>query len=399
MNYLKYSAIALAAAGFCAACDDDNDDNPVLRSASEFVFNTPSYVNELVDLSLSDSLMLTWSQPNWGFPMSVNYTVEVSCDGNFSKSYAEAQADESGETVADYYEMDATNACRQNVAGDQLCRAIAALSGWAGDADVPAEQDVYLRVMAVPSATVPLTQKQIASNVVKLSTRPFYIALTDADPEMWYLIGACVGDGKWTNTPEGLGASTFPMSIVSGATYDRNTGKGTLVFNGYLTTDGFKIVRQLGSWDDQWGVSDGNFVFQDGGSSNITVEGDGYFTVTLDNANNTLTMAPYEGTPKVYETVALAGSFNGWTSHMPMTPFSTVESMAGHNHLWSYTLETEEDIEVKFTDGSWNVNWGGSNEFPYGVGVSGGDNISVPAGKWMVTFNDIDGAYQFTAIN
>lgn len=398
MNCLKYSAIALAAAGLMAACDDDNDDNPVLRSATEFVFNTPSYVNTLVDLSLSDSLLLTWNQPNWGFPMSVNYTVEVSKTGEFTNSYAAAQADETGNTVADYYEMDVTNSCRQNVAGAQLCRAIAALSGWTGDADVPAEQDVYLRVMATPYATVPVVQKQIASNVVKLSTRPFYVALTDADPELWYLIGACVGDGKWTNSLEGLGVSNFPMSIVSGASYDRNTGKGTLVFNGYITTDGFKIVRQLGDWVDQWGMSDGKFVFQDGGSGNITVESNGYYKITLDNVNNELTIDPYEGsTPKVYETVAMAGAFNSWT-HTPMTAFSTVECMAGHNHLWSYTLETDVDTEVKFTNGSWDANWGG-NEFPYGVGVSGGDNIKVPAGKWLVTFNDIDGAYQFNAID
>ncbi len=397
MNYLKYSAIALAAAGLMAACDDDNDDNPVLRSATEFVFNTPSYVNALVDLSLSDSLLLTWSQPNWGFPMSVNYTVEVSKTGEFTNSYAAAQADETGNTVADYYEMDVTNSCRQNVAGAQLCRAIAALSGWAGDADVPAEQDVYLRVTATPYAATPVAQKQIASNVVKLSTRPFYIALSDADPELWYLIGACVGDGKWTNTPEGLGVSNFPMSIVSGASYDRNTGKGTLVFTGYVTTDGFKIVRELGSWDDQWGMSDGKFVFQDGGSGNITVESDGYYKITLDNVKNELTMTPYDGAPTVYSTVAMAGAFNGWT-HTPMTAFSAVASMEGHNHLWSYTLETDVDTEVKFTNGSWDANWGG-NEFPYGVGVSGGDNIKVPAGKWLVTFNDIDGAYQFSALD
>ena len=397
MNYLKYSAIALAAAGLMASCDDDNDDNPVLHSATEFVLNTPSYVNTLVDLSLSDSLLLIWNQPNWGFPMSVNYTVEVSKTGEFTNSYAAAQADETGGTVADYYEMDITNSCRQNVAGAQLCRAIAALSGWAGEADVPAEQDVYLRVKATPYAVTPVAQKQIASNVVKLSTRPFYVALTDADPELWYLIGACVGDGAWTNTPEGLGVSTFPMSIVSGASCDRNTGKGTLVFNGYITTDGFKIVRQLGDWNDQWGMVDGEFDFQNGGSGNITVESNGYYKITLDNVNNVLTMAPYEGTPAVYETVAMAGAFNSW-AHTPMTPFSTVGCMAGHNHLWSYTLETSEDTELKFTIGNWDTNWGG-NEFPYGVGVSGGDNIKVPAGKWLVTFNDIDGAYQFTAID
>ena len=33
----------------------------------------------------------------------------------------------------------------------------------------------------------------------------------------------------------------------------------------------------------------------------------------------------------------------------------------------------------------------------YGVGVSEGGNISVPEGSYIVTFNDVDGSYTFTA--
>jgi len=40
------------------------------------------------------------------------------------------------------------------------------------------------------------------------------------------------------------------------------------------------------------------------------------------------------------------------------------------------------------------VNWGGTT-FPYGLGVAGGDNIKVPAGKYYIMFNDIMGTYTF----
>lgn len=87
--------------------------------------------------------------------------------------------------------------------------------------------------------------------------------LTDAPIEMWYLIGACIGDGAWTNSPSAVGTSIYPMSIVDGYSYDKNTGQGELTFTGYLTPDGFKLVHTLEStWPDQWGqgASFGEFV-------------------------------------------------------------------------------------------------------------------------------------------
>lgn len=399
MKYLAYPTIALATAVCLASCDDDHDDNPTIAPATEFVFNTPAYADQLIDLSQTDSLRLTWSQPNWGFPLVVNYNVQISTSGEFTTSYADQVADESGATVADYYALDITNQCANNVAAKDICRAIAALSGWESEDEVLAEQEVYVRVQATPNAKAEQKGLTICSNVVKLNTAPYYIALKDADPEMWYLIGACIGDGKWTNTPEALGVSNFTMSIISGAKYNSNTGKGSLVFNGYLTTDGFKIIRQRGDWNDQWGMNDGAFVFQDGGSGNITVAENGYYTVKLNNEENTVSIEPYDGAaPKVYESIAICGEFNGWDATNAMTPFSTAECIAGHNHLWSYTLEAPAGgTTAKFlTAGSWDTNWGGS-EFPYGVGVGNGANISVPEGTWIVTFNDVDGSYAFTA--
>lgn len=400
MKALTYSAIALSAAALFAACDDDHDDNPVIAPASEFALNTPTYVNQFLDLGQTDSLDFSWSQPSWGFPVVADYTVELSKSGDFITSYAEQIADESGETKADYYQFDVVNSCRVKLGGYDFDKAIAALSSWEGDEDVPAEQDVYVRIMAVPKGKSVPSDLRICSNVVKLSVRPYYVVLKNADPEMWYLLGSCIGDGKWTIAPEALGVSNFPMSIVSGSKYDSKTGKGTLVFNGYLTTEGFKIVSTLGSWDGQFGMDGGAFVFVDKGNpGNIVVPSNGYYTIKLDNqSNEIISMEPYAGTPAVYPSISISGDFNGWAVDDAMTQFNTVESMKGHNHLWSYNLEVPAGgTVVKFlTTGSWDVNWGGS-EFPYGVGVSKGGNISVPEGSYIVTFNDVDGSYAFTA--
>ncbi|MBQ2321099.1 MAG: SusF/SusE family outer membrane protein, partial [Bacteroidales bacterium] len=291
-------------------------------------------------------------------------------------------------------------ACK--VAGKDIDRAIVALSGWESEGDVPEKQDIYIRVTANPNTTSSTAQADFCSDLVissqfhKLTVHPYYIALKDADPEMWYLIGACIGDGKWTNTTEGLGTSNFTMSITADGEYDKNTGKGVLVFNGYLTVDGFKIIRVRGDWTDQWGANDGTYVFQDGGSGNITVPANGFYKVTLNTALTTsdaLTIEPIEATKK-YDSICMAGSFNDWTD-TPMTAFSTVEGV--ENHLWSSEIESDGTVELKFKiAGSWDTNWGG-NTFPYGVGVNGGGNILVPEGSWIVTFNDVDGSYAFTS--
>lgn len=411
MKAIKYSAIALAATALFAACDDDRDDNPVLAPVSEFHLNTPAFVNQLVDLGLSDSLTISWDQPSYGFPIVVNYNVEVSKTGEFTTSYAQQTADETGATKADYYSFDATQQCSQNIAARDFSRAIAALSSWEGEADVPAEQELYVRVKACPSSKSDLGGTMTSvSNAFKFSTRPVYVALKDADPQLWYLIGACIGDGKWTNNNDGFGVSTFPFSIISGAKYDSNTGVGAIVFNGYLTTDGFKVIKTIGSWDEQIGSGDGGFVFRDGGSGNITVDKNGYYKVTMNTASATfgatdktatadgdIVIEPLESTPAVYETMSIAGDFNGWDDECAMTPVSTAECVKDHNHLWTYELEVPEGgTTLMFTTPSWGSNWGG-NEFPYGVGVSGGGNISVPAGSYTVTFNDVDGTYAFFA--
>lgn len=410
MKAYKYSVLALAAAALFAACDDDRDDNPVLAPASEFVFNTPSFVNQLVDLGQSDSLSFSWSQPSWGFPLVVNYNIEVSKTGEFTTSYAQQTADETGQTKADYYSFDDTQACSENIAGRDISKAIAALSSWDSEADVPAEQDIYVRVKACPKAKADVASMEVCSNVVKLSTRPMYVVIKDATPQLWYLIGACIGDGKWTNTPEATGVSNFPFSIISGAKYDAKTGCGSIVFNGYLTTDGFKAIKTVGSWDEQIGSGDDGFVFRDGGSDNITVDANGYYKVTFNNASATFeatdktaladgdfTIEPLGSTPTVHEKMCIAGGFNEWNDNCAMTPVSTADCVKDHNHLWTYDLEVPEGgTELKFTIPGWGSNWG-SKDFPYGVGVGNGDNIPVPAGSYTVTFNDVDGSYAFFA--
>ena len=383
---------------FFSACEDDRDSNPVIQQPDTFVLNEPSYLNTTVDLQTSSTSPLTCSQPEYGYTAVVTYQAQVSLTGNFTVSADEADAaEEAGNSTlkADYALVDGTSTTvTLEVDAAALARQIVRLAGWEEDA-VPATQTVYLRLQASVGGAY-----YCYSNVVKLTVVPYYIKLTDAPIEMWYLIGACIGDGGWTNSPSAIGTSIYPMSIVNGYSYDKNTGKGELTFTGYLTPDGFKLVHTLeSSWPDQWGqgASFGDFVKNDGGSGNITVPTAGYYTITLDTKNDVLTVEAADITPTVYSSMNIAGDFNGWAETDAMNAVNTTDVMAGHNHIWSYTIDaTTGDTTCKFLQPGWAPNWGAAT-FPYGIGTNNGANIPVTAGKWIVTFNDIDGSYAFTA--
>lgn len=220
--------------------------------------------------------------------------------------------------------------------------------------------------------------------------------------KMMYLVGFSVGDGSWVNTSDAVGTSLIPMSIVSGAEYN-DQGEGSLIFYGYFVAGndgGFKIITTPGDWNDQWGVSGGFYAYRDGGSSNIQVSSDGYYSVKLNTQStgaDAIYILPMEMTPSVYTQICISGEFNSWTD-TDMSPVSTASSMSGHNHLWKATVTAPtEGTQVKFKlVNDWSVNWGDSS-FPYGVGVNNGTNIPIPEGTWLVIFNDIDGSYSFFA--
>ena len=70
---------------FFAACDEDRDSNPTLQDAPTFVLNTPAFAaNNVYSLANSDYVVLTTTQPDYGFPASTVYTVNVSLDSKWA---------------------------------------------------------------------------------------------------------------------------------------------------------------------------------------------------------------------------------------------------------------------------------------------------------------------------
>lgn len=218
----------------------------------------------------------------------------------------------------------------------------------------------------------------------------------EVTPKLYYIIG--LGDGKWNITPEGLGASHYPLSLVDGNSYDYN-GNGTFTYTGYFTTTGrFKLVGGNMDWNEQWGNSGAeginNPMHNNLLSSNLLVPSNGYYTITLNTINNTLSIVPSTLTPTFYASIGLIGDMDGWSSDKMLTP-----TESANNHVWytDYTFNTNPVTEggVKFrANNSWGANWG-NKSFPYGIGTQDGANIVYMKGKYKIFLNDIDGTYYF----
>ena len=226
------------------------------------------------------------------------------------------------------------------------------------------------------------TAATIMSDPFELTVIPAPIAV----PDLWYLVGSCIGNGSWGNDPANIGTALIPM-------YSEAEDFSVLTYAGYFPAgQGFKLIHQPGNWDEQWGMKDGAFVKNDGGSGNIEVPADGYYLVTYDMNTETLTVAPYDGLVGTYSIMGMPGGYQDWNpGGTLMNPMSTVVE----NHDWIAEMTFEENTELKFAaDGGWAVNWG-SNTFPVGVGTQGGANIPVEAGSYRIVFNDILGKYYF----
>ena len=416
-NKYMMGALLLGIISLFASCSDDNDSNPTLIQPTEFTLNTPEYINSTIDLEKSTGLELTWSQPKYtadNAPINATYEVQVSPTNSFTVSTDEAAADESGEKVPDYAVLsNTTQKCDISASAEEMDKALVKILKWT-EADVPAEQEMYVRVNAyILEGTNHLNP--VASNSVKLNVKPYYIELKDAVPTMWYLVGNMFG-AKWANNKD-IGVDALPMFLKPNFSYDKKTGAGEIEYTNYFLTGdyndkaecdgaGFKIMPSSFNWDYSMnadGATKGTIVNRNGGSDggHIVAPTAGYYTITINTADNTAKMEKYEGAVNNYGTIQISGSFNEWAD-TPMLPYNT-EGV--ENHAWYYVMDVAagETVQFKFKiAGSWDTSWGyGAADGAinmYGKCDAGGKNIGLAEGKYVISFNDITGSFSIVKL-
>jgi len=228
MKKLFISILAISTLFAAVSCN--KDEKATYKEPTQFVLNTPSYVNALYDLENADYVILTCSQPDYGYTAATTYTVDVSLTEDFA-SY---------QTISDSY----TSAKMEIDASDFAVAVTNALvESGKNEEDFPITTGVYVRANAIITNS---GLGAITSNVIYLPKVLTPFALPEfVMPENMYVIGA-YNDWTWT--------TALPMV----KTYNND---GTFWRLLYLT-DGFKF-----NWNKVW---DGNEVGYAGVEGRVT---------------------------------------------------------------------------------------------------------------------------------
>ena len=196
-NIIKSALLVVMSLTLMTACSDDNDSNPTIQSPTEFKLNTPALENTPIDLANSSKIILTCSQPNYGYTASVQYTVQVATDENMT------DAVELSET---------SNSAKVEIDANLLASTLTNIYVQKGktEADFPMDVKAYFRLKAniVTSNGNVVEGTEILSNVVSLNQIHLLFSLPAVNlPKNVYVTGSFC-DWDW--------AKSFDMVQVYG---------------------------------------------------------------------------------------------------------------------------------------------------------------------------------------
>lgn len=187
-NIIKSALLVVMSLTLMTACSDDNDSNPSIQTPTEFKLNTPALVNTPIDLANSSKIMLTCSQPNYGYTASVQYTVQVATDENMTDAVELSETSNSAKVAIDAASLASTLTNIYVEKGKT-------------EADFPMDVKAYFRLKAniVTSNGNVVEGTEILSNVVSLNNIHLLFSLPPVNlPSNVYVVGNFC-DWKWDN--------------------------------------------------------------------------------------------------------------------------------------------------------------------------------------------------------
>ena len=178
-NIIKSALLVVMSLTLMTACSDDNDSNPTIQSPTEFKLNTPALANTPIDLANSSKIMLTCSQPNYGYTASVQYTVQVATDENMTDAVELSETSSSAKVA---------------INASSLASALTNIFVEKGktEADFPMDVKAYFRLKAniVTSNGNVVEGTEILSNVVSLNKIHLLFSLPPVNlPSHIYVVG------------------------------------------------------------------------------------------------------------------------------------------------------------------------------------------------------------------
>lgn len=337
-----------------ASCQDDQD--PKISTATEFVLNTPPMAQQTMILSPEGTATFTVSQPNYGLTLAPTYGLQVSLKEDFTAikegTYVNADGDEVQIPAFVTIPLESQIKAVLVVKESNLAAAICSMRGIGTAADFVEEapRQLYVRATSIVGNQV---STAITSNVVTLNYVKEYCALeSNAYSDVIY-------------TPGNANGWNFDNAMRIPAVEEN-------VYKGYMVVDGdFKFTHGA-SWDnpgnygcgenftqDDKGVWTGDLVENAGNFSGVE-SGLYYAEITITNtaaANDEIT-GSVKLTP--IKSVGIIGDFNGWGGDVEMTPEP------------GFTVWKAENVDLG--DGGWKFRM--NNEWALNLGGDTLDNLT-----------------------
>lgn len=307
-NIIKSALLVVMSLTLMTACSDDNDSNPSIQTPTEFKLNTPALENTPIDLANSSKIILTCSQPNYGYTASVQYTVQVATDENMT------DAVELSET---------SNSAKVEIDANLLASTLTNIYVQKGktEADFPMDVKAYFRLKAniVTSNGNVVEGTEILSNVVSLNQIHLLFSLPPVNlPKNVYVTGSFC-DWDW--------AKSFDMVQVYGT-------EDTFWRLVYIDDSGIKLNTAT-----EWNGSEVGY-------AGITVSGDCKDDI-IDNGGNIASKNPgwylvIVTTSVVNREIHYDVQFNKPTIWL-IGPAAGSTDYAEEAEGWSFTVPTTKD--------------------------------------------------------
>jgi len=349
MKNIKYLLMTLAGILALSSCSDDN-----IEATYDSANTTPatlSSINSDYVLQKADAdstfAVFTFTKADFGVPVAVKYTLQVALSGTDFASPVSLGTTESvapiSVTVSKINNLAISNGIAENVEGALDFRVVAEANGMSGSL----------------SGIAALNSNVVKANVTPYAAKRIY--------KMLSVPGAYQG---WDPT-------NYTQALYS--------KKGDGVYEGYIyfsTASEFKFAD--GSWDVNWGSSDGTTLAKDGGNLKVTEAG----TYKINVDINALTCSVEKADWSI-----IGDAVGGWdtTNDVTMT-------YDANNKVYRATVNMAAGGFKFRANQAWSINLGLSSE----TGAEktdlayGGDNLTIDkAGEYTIALDFNGGIYSY----
>ena len=381
----KFSILLLtiiALVGF-TSCEHDDDVVFVAQPDPEGVMFTNSFAaNYTLTSQVSDNIAerFVWNDVDFDAPTTVTYELQGSTDASFNSFDVIGTTGENNLAVTIGQLMD-----------------LAEDAGLDNDpnTEMPNTGQVHFRVRAYAGEGEGNSLEEM-SEVVSLTVTLPEVGEEEEETKMdLFLVGDATATG-WDNTAT---SNNYPL-------YRDASNENIYYYTGKLNAGGVKVIEQRGAWAPQYGGENGSLIYRptedDPDPSPIAVDSEGYYTLTINIDDLTYTLEPYDASEATeYEMIGLVGEGTtvGWPNDDNPTPDIMLTQSSFDPHIWYVKDVQLSEAGIKFrANQTWDVNWGGGENFPSGQ-ATGDDIIVSEAGTYEAWFNDLTGRYIFIPVS